>query len=125
MNIKIRSANFDLTPAVDEYIDKKIASLGKFIPNESEVICDVEIGKTTEHHRSGDIFKAEVNMDIPGGSQIYAMAEAGDIYSAIDVVRDEAEREIVSRKNRYKTLLRKGAGRVKNLMKSLNFRRRV
>jgi ribosomal subunit interface protein len=125
MNIKIRSVNFDLTPAINDYVNKKISSLGKFITNQNEVLCDVEIGRTTQHHKSGEIFRAEINMDIPGRNQVYAVAEAIDIYSAIDVVRDEAEREIVSKKNRYKTIFRKSAGKIKNIIKNLNFRKRV
>lgn len=124
MKIKIRSKNFDLTPAIDEYVSKKISSLEKFLDVKGEVLCEVEIGRTTKHHNSGDIFKAEVNIAQPGGKQIYVVAEEVDLYTAIDVVRDEAERAIVSRKNKYKTLFRKGASRVKDLLKRLDFRKR-
>ncbi|MDQ5969331.1 MAG: putative sigma-54 modulation protein [Patescibacteria group bacterium] len=124
MKIKIRSKNFDLTPAIDEYVSKKISSLEKFLDVKGEVLCEVEIGRTTKHHNSGDIFKAEINIAQPGGKQIYVVAEEVDLYTAIDVVRDEAERAIVSRKNKYKTLFRKGASRVKDLLKRLDFRKR-
>ncbi len=124
MKIKIRSKNFDLTPAIDEYVSKKISSLEKFLDVKGEVLCEVEIGRTTKHHNSGDIFKAEVNIAQPGGKQIYVVAEEVDLYTAIDIVRDEAERAIVSRKNKYKTLFRKGASRVKDLLKRLDFRKR-
>lgn len=124
MKIKIRSKNFDLTPAIDEYVSKKISSLEKFLDVKGEVLCEVEIGRTTKHHNSGDIFKAEINIAQPGGKQIYVVAEEVDLYTAIDIVRDEAERAIVSRKNKYKTLFRKGASRVKDLLKRLDFRKR-
>lgn len=124
MKIKIRSKNFDLTPAIDEYVSKKISSLEKFLDVKGEVLCEVEIGRTTKHHNSGDIFKAEVNIAQPGGKQIYVVAEEVDLYTAIDIVRDEAERAIVSRKNKYKTLFRKGASRVKDLLKRIDFRKK-
>ncbi len=125
MNIKIRSINFDITPAIDDYISKKISSLEKFLERkDSEVICEVEIGRTTMHHNSGDIFKAEINLTQPGSKQIYAIAQEADLYSAIDIVRDEAERAIVSRKTKNSTLFRRGAAQVKNLIKRINFRRR-
>lgn len=122
MKIKITSKNFNITPAIDEYVSKKISSLDKFLNTKNEVLCEVEIGRTTKHHNTGEIFKAEINIVQPGNRQIYAVAEEMDLYTAIDVVRDEAEREIVSRKNKYKTLWKKGASRVKDLIKMVDFR---
>ena len=124
MNIKIRSVNFEITPAIDDYISKKISSLEKFLEVSEGAICEVEIGRTTMHHKSGDIFKAEINLTQPGIKQIYAVAEEVDLYTAIDVVRGEAEHAIVSKKTKDTTLFRRGAARVKNLIKMVNFRRK-
>ncbi len=124
MNIKIRSKNFDITPAIDQYVTSKISSLSKFLNPKSEALCEVEIGRTTKHHKSADIFRAEVNIIQPGNKQVYVVAEEADLYTAIDIVRDEAERAIVSRKNKYRTLFKKGAVRVKEILKRINFRRR-
>jgi putative sigma-54 modulation protein len=123
MNIKIRSINFDITPAIDEYVSKKISSLEKFLEVSEGTICEVEIGRTTKHHNSGDIFKAEINLTQPGSKQVYAVAEESDLYTAIDIVRDETERAIVSRKTKDTTLFRKGASKIKDLLKRVNFRK--
>jgi putative sigma-54 modulation protein len=123
MNIKIRATNFDITPAIDEYVTRKVSSLEKFLPEVDNILCEVEIGRTTMHHKSGDIFKAEINIVEPGNKQIFAVAEEVDLYTAIDVVRDEAEREIVSQKNKQNTLFRRGSMKIKNLLKRINIRR--
>jgi putative sigma-54 modulation protein len=120
MNIKTHAVNFDLTDAISEYVEKKVSSLGKFIPNSENLLCEVEIGKTN-HHNSGDIFKAEINILIPGGGQVYAKSEQAELYAAIDIVRDEAERVIVSQKNKKDTLYRRGASHVKNLLKRISW----
>src|SRR3989338_9607651 len=122
MKIKLRSKNFDITPAIDEYVSKKISTLEKFLDTKNESLCEVEIGRTTKHHNTGDIFKAEINIVQPGNKQIYVVAEEIDLYTAIDIVRDEAEQAIVSRKNKYKTLFKKGAIRMKEILKRINFR---
>lgn len=119
MNIKIRSTNFELTPAIEDYVNKKIGQLERFYSNKDGILCDVEIGKTTEHHKSGDIFKAEVNINAAGSKQVYVVAEEADLYKAIDVVRDEAEREIVSDKNKKETLFRRGASKIKDIIKGI------
>lgn len=122
MNIKIRAKNFDITPAIDDYVSKKISSLEKFLEARDATICEVEIGRTTSHHKSGDIFRAEVNIMEPGKKQVFVVAEEADLYTAIDIVRDEAERAIVSQKNKHNTLLRRGSAKIKNLLKRINFR---
>ena len=122
MNIKTRSKNFDITSAIDDYIVKKFSTLEKFISYHDNVLCEAEIGRTTTHHKSGDIFRAEININIPGQKQIYAFAEEVDLYTAIDIVRDEAERLIVSQKNKYKTMWRRGATQIKNLIKMIDIR---
>ena len=119
MDIKIRSTNFEITPAIGDYVNKKISSLQKFLDPKSQILCEVEIGRTTRHHKSGDIFRAEVNIRAPGLKQIYAVAEEFDLYAAIDIVRDEAEREIISQKNKKETLFRRGGQRIKELLKKV------
>lgn len=124
MNIKIQSKNFDLTPAIEDYVTKKVSTLEKFLTVKDSTLCDIEIGRTTMHHKSGDIFRAEVNIIEPGAKQVFAVAEEADLYAAIDIVRDEAEREIVSRKQKRQALYKRGAIQLKNLLKRINIRRR-
>ncbi len=123
MNIKTHAVNFDLTDAINDYISKKLSPLERFVGESSEILCEVEIGRTTKHHNSGDIFKAEVNMFISGSSQVYAVSEQIDLYSAIDLVKDDVERQLVATKSKKETLFRRGAGKIKNLLKSLDFRK--
>ena len=124
MNIKIRATNFDITPAIDNYVHKKISLLEKFFGGKENILCEVEIGRTTMHHKSGDIFRAEVNITQPGNKQIYAVAEEVDLYSAIDIVRDEAEREITSEKDKRNTLFRRGGMKIKELLKRININKK-
>jgi putative sigma-54 modulation protein len=123
MNIKTRAINFDLTDAINDYVNKKLSSLEKFVGGAGEVLCEVELGRTTKHHNNGDVFKAEVNMFVSGTSQVYAVTEQADLYSAIDLVKDDVERQLVAGKSKKETLFRKGAGKIKNLLKSLDFRK--
>lgn len=124
MNIKLHSKNFQITPAIDDYVTKKISSLEKFLDVKDGVLCEVEVGKTTGHHKSGEIFKAEINIVEPGSKQVYVVAEEIDLYTAIDIVRDEAERAIVSRKNKRNTLFRRGGAAIKGFLKKINPRNR-
>jgi ribosomal subunit interface protein len=101
---------------VEEYVSKKLSSLAKFLKGGADALCEVELAKTTEHHKSGEIYKAEINITF-AGRQFYVVSEESDIYAAVDRMRDEAEREIVSNKKKYLTVFRRGAGKLKNFFK--------
>lgn len=115
MNIKITTNHIDIGPEIEEYVSKKLSSLGKFLDHDG-ALCEVELGKTTMHHKSGEIYRAEVNISYKG-KQFYVVSEKDDLYAAIDEMRDEAERVVVSRKKKYIRLFRRGASKIKNLIK--------
>jgi ribosomal subunit interface protein len=79
-------------------------------------MCYVEIGKTTGHHKTGDLFKSEITLHI-GGKVFRASAEKEDLYSAIDVVTEEVAEELRSFKNKRKSLIRRGASKIKSIIK--------
>ena len=117
MSISIKSTNMELTPALKDYTEKRLGSISKFTGGSATVTT--EIGKTSEHHKSGDIFRAEVNVITPLGKQYRAVSEKADLYEAIDDVRTEIIRELSSAKDKNTTLFKRGAQKIKNLLKGL------
>lgn len=117
MRHNTKTTNIELTPAISDYLDKRLSALDKFIsPDDESAHCQVEIGKTTRHHKQGDVFKAELNLHI-AGKNLYANAEKDDLYAAIDEVKDEMVRQITQHKDKNTTLTRKGALAIKNIIK--------
>lgn len=104
----------ELTEALKDYAEKRLTSITKFGTLAS---IDVELGKTTHHHRNGDIFIASVNVETSLGKMYHADAEKPDLYEAIDIVRDEIAREMRSAKGKEQSLFRRGAQRIKNMLK--------
>ena len=115
MNIKITEHTGALTPALRDYIEKRMQGLSKFTAGEPTVI--VEVGKTTEHHRQGEVFEAKVSVTTPLGKQYRAASQKADLYEAIDDVRNEVVRELSSAKDKRATLFRRGAQKIKNLVR--------
>jgi putative sigma-54 modulation protein len=115
MNIIIQAKGLEMTPAISEYVAKKIESLDKFVDGEA-VSATVEVGKTTDHHRSGDIFRAEVNVHL-GGRTLRAEAEKDDLYAAVDAMKDEMAEEIRRFKDKHETTFREGAGEIKRIVR--------
>lgn len=117
MNIRIHAPHLPLTPAIEEYVTKRITPLEKLITDHN-VVCEIELAKTTNHHKSGDIFKAEINMVLPD-KHVYLVSEKEDLYQAIDDVREQLDHALSIRKEKKQTLFRRGASRVKDLIKNL------
>ena len=118
--INIKATNMELTGAINDYINKRLAGIEKFIKN-SEMNSNIEVGKTTNHHKRGDVFRAEFNIQI-SGTKFYAFSEKEDLYTAIDDAKEEIVRQVTSNKDRKKTLFKRGATSVKKMLKGISDR---
>lgn len=116
MNIKIKTTTITLTPAISEYVEKRMKITEKFLQDDTTAQCDIELAKTSNHHKHGDIFKAEVHI-VAKDKNIYASVEKEDLYSAVDAVKDEVLREIKNSKEKRQSFIRRGGARVKNIIK--------
>ncbi len=116
MNINIKATGITLTPDVRDYLDKKLYSIGKFInPDSDTVKAQVELGRTTRHHQTGDIFRAEINL-IADGKSYRAVSEESDLLSAIDFMKDTVLTELRADKSKKIHFLRKSGQRVKEFL---------
>jgi ribosomal subunit interface protein len=118
MNTNIKCTDITLTPAISDYVTKRLEKIETLLSNDSSAKCDIELARTTEHHNKGEIFRAEIHI-VGSGKNIYASAEKDDLYTAIDAVRDEVFHEITSNKGKRLSLVRRGGARVKNMLKGL------
>lgn len=117
MRISIKATNIEMTEPLQLYVTEKIESVQKLTnAAEDSLYAAVEIGKTTNHHKNGDVFRAEVNFHV-AHSLIRAVSVKDDLYAAIDEMRDELTRELTSHKNKDRTLMRKGAAAIKGMLK--------
>ena len=119
MKINIKATNIELTESIRNYAFKRLEGIDKIlgVPTD-EVVGQIEVGKSTNHHKSGDIFRAEVNLS-GGGHSLYAVSETDDLYAAIDKVRDEIIAEAKKSRGKEKSLVRRGGQAAKNVIKGL------
>lgn len=123
--INIKATNMDLTEAIQDYVEKKIAHAEKFVSSGSIERRYVDVGRTTNHHKQGEIFRAEFRL-VVGGKTFFAFAEKDDLYAAVDEAANELSRELSENKSRGRTLFRRGAQKIKQLVKSVpNFYHRT
>jgi putative sigma-54 modulation protein len=117
MRIVIKTNNFALTDAIRNYSEKKIQNLEKFLAgfNSDSILAEVELSRTTRHHKRGDVFRFEVNLTV-NGKLLRSESEQDSIYAAIDDVYEELAREIRGDKTKQNVLFRRIARSVKKKM---------
>lgn len=120
MNIHIKATHITLTPEITEYLDKRIGTLDKLIDEKDlgSVLCNAELAKITNHHKQGDVFKAEINLRV-AGKYFYATGEKETLNAAIDKVKDEIAAELKSYKTKRQTLIKRGGAKIKNMIKGV------
>jgi putative sigma-54 modulation protein len=119
IKINLKVTNFEATPDVKLYLDKKLAKIKKFVDKkQDEVILRVEIGKTTEHHKHGEVFRAEIETHLLG-KDFRAEATEEDLFAAIDKAKDDILREIKGSQEKSETIIRREGRRVKELIKKM------
>ncbi len=104
MRTIIQATGIEHTNAIDAYVTKKLRDLEKVLdPKELSEVVEVEVGKPSRHHKSGDVFYAEINFHVKK-KKFRATTKAGDLYAAIDKVKDEIIHEVT----RYHDKMRAG-----------------
>lgn len=116
MHVNITAQGIELTGAIREYAERKIGALERFFKNAGEMRAEVVVAKTTQHHREGEVFKAEVSVFIDG-ERFYSDEVDQDLYAALDKVQSELERIITNSKAKKGGLLRRGGRRIKEQLR--------
>lgn len=119
LTISLKGAHMDITPAIRTYAEEKIKMLEKFVDSDKEdIYVEIELGKTTEHHQQGNIFRAEITMKTPRANY-RAEAEKEDLYAAIDVAKDDLALQIKENKKKQQTNVKKGGRMFKDLLRKI------
>src|SRR3989338_5747545 len=118
MNIIVRANNLEITPALRDYLDKRLGSLSKLVHSghNENIETRVELGRSSAHHRKGEVYFAEINLRL-GKNLLRARQESISIYSAIDEAKDELRTELLKFKGKRETILRRGARSVGKLFR--------
>lgn len=99
MIINVQAIGTDMTDAINQYAREKAESLAKYFDN--IISIDVKCGLLSNHHQSGKIYFAEMNVKVPGTS-LHVKKEAADLYKSIDKVRDHLKVEFEKMKGKMR-----------------------
>lgn len=98
MKFSLKAKNLKLTDAIKAAVEKKLETLDKKATRFGESVTgEVEVGKTTKHHKKGEVYRAEIHVRLPG-KLVYAEATHEDLYAAIGKAAREAAVQVTSYK---------------------------
>ncbi len=113
MRFTIKATNIAHTNAIDNYVTKRLRELEKVLePKEKSELARIEVGMLTTHHKSGDIFFAEITLHVKK-KDFRAKTHGDDLYAAIDAMKDEIVGEVTAHHDRMRTLAKEGGREMK------------
>ncbi len=104
MNYNIRGENIEVTPAIREYVEKKIAKIERYFTETPEANVNVNLKIYNDK-------KAKVEVTIPMQNLVLRAEEVNDdMYAGIDLISDKLERQIRKHKTKVNRKIREKGG---------------
>lgn len=95
MNLTVQTRNMQITPRLQDYVEKKTARLDRYLPN----LVDVRVDLAEQKARSAVQRQvAQITVRDNRGTILRAEEQSNDIFAAVDAVVDKLYRQI----NRYR-----------------------
>lgn len=113
MRISLQGSKLLLTDALKEYVTKRLMPLERYLKRferDGDVLLEVEIARSTRHHRKGDVYYIELNLSLPK-KMIRIEQDDADVRAGIDVAHQrlkaavEAYKELVDAKKKHEKVL--------------------
>ena len=96
MNLKISGHHLELTPSLREYVQNKLERIKRHFDNVIDVTVILAVDDNTEKDKRQ---RAEINVHMRG-KDLHVESEAQDMYSAIDMLMDKLDRQVLKHKDR-------------------------
>jgi ribosomal subunit interface protein len=119
MDLRIRAKDFQLTPAIEQYVQQRVSTLEKMLGHDGGISrCEVELGRSAGAQRHGEyVWLAEIQVIHPGGTRVVARNQEATVQAAIDMAKDEAMRQLRNQKRLHRRVLRHTGAAVKRWLR--------
>jgi len=99
MKIRVKVTNIESTNYLNKLIEEKIKDIERLLLGFSKVTAEVEVGLTSKHHQKGNIYRAEIQIKIPG-KFFRSVSEKEDFRAALTDAKDELQSQIKKHKEK-------------------------
>ncbi len=117
MKYTTKAVDIELSASAEEYISKKMAALDKIAGHfDGVVTAEVEAGRTTRHHRTGDVFRVEIMVHVKK-KDLRAEAVGKTVLEAMDKAQEDMRTELERFKEKSVDSIKTGGRAIKKLIK--------
>lgn len=92
MNLNLTGHHLEVTPALRDYVQSKLERITNHFDNVIDVKVTLSVEKLVQ--------KAEATIHVPG-SDLHAECSDADMYSAIDLLADKLDRQVLKVKEKF------------------------
>ncbi len=119
----LKGTGIGLTPVIEGAVDRAAQALDRYVASDdTSAIAEFEVSRTTNHHKSGDIFRTEINFHSRIGT-FRVESEKDDLIAAIVAAKDELVEVLRSKKSKNVDFIRRSGVAVKNMLRGLPWRK--
>ena len=117
IGFSVKTTDLELTSNISRHIEKTIKSLDRFVKNMDAVVwASIEISRTSRHHKSGKIYRAEIQIHLPG-KLMRSEAISNTIFRAINETRGDLQRELKQYRGKKISIQKRGFRKLKRIIK--------
>lgn len=98
VTVTIQGHDFSVSPRLQEYVEKKVSKLDRYLPAVQE--ARIELAEAKSARSAVDRFVAQLTVPIRG-AVLRAEERQDDIYAAVDAVLDKMQRQIARYKGKH------------------------
>ncbi len=91
MNLQLTGLHLEITPAMRDYVTSKLARISSHFDHVIDVKVTMSVEKLAQ--------KVEATVHVPG-NDLHAACEDNNMYSAIDMLTDKLDRQVVKHKEK-------------------------
>ncbi len=93
MNLTVSGHHVDVTPAIRQHVEEKLAPIERHGDN----ITRIDVTLVVERH----LHRAEAQLHV-AGADLFASSESDDMYAAIDSLADKLDRQVIKHKEKHR-----------------------
>ena len=119
MNIQYKTKGAEVSQVDKDYTEGKLKTLVKFMPvEESELRFEVEFSDDPKHI-SGEVYRVDM-VAVGPGRDMHAVGHGESMQAAIDMAKDDLARRVNRKKDKDRSMLRKGSRKLKRMLRMSN-----
>lgn len=119
MNYNIKGTEISITDEIRSYVEKRLASMDKFLATDSSAHADVECEYQALRH--GDHYRAEFTV-VAAGALYRAEAWGATLHTALDTAGEGVMAELRRDKSKRINVVRRSAWKVKEYIRGFRSR---